>query len=319
MNTIETALRSYRYLLQKHHPEEVKQIACATAALEELTAQQSVPPEARAVEATETFAQKTYGTYDRYLINEFRWVCEYAHESIKTGNTKPIRGLEALLSKVLAAAAHLPELEDEPPTQSQIMLTGEPIEMSCGVKPSDFIQRTCFPPGEVQAKPFADQSLMEALDDSGLMARPRGAVVSSPPSSGASEAVRKAAEAIVGCFPGDADPENIAQILLQHGLGASEDTARKYVRTEFINRMDAELIANERKGDWDKFSPKRYDCYAWIMEHINKLCDALHEQDRVKVSEFCADVANIAMKIDVTFGAKQEDIDAAMQQKGKKP
>lgn len=36
MNTIETALRSYRYLLTKHHPDETKQIACATVALEEL-------------------------------------------------------------------------------------------------------------------------------------------------------------------------------------------------------------------------------------------------------------------------------------------
>lgn len=38
MNIIETALRSYRYLLTHKHPEEKKQIACCTAALEELSA-----------------------------------------------------------------------------------------------------------------------------------------------------------------------------------------------------------------------------------------------------------------------------------------
>lgn len=36
MNTIELALRSYRYLLAKYHPEELKQMACVCAALREL-------------------------------------------------------------------------------------------------------------------------------------------------------------------------------------------------------------------------------------------------------------------------------------------
>ncbi len=41
MNTIQTALHSYRHLLTHKHPEEAKQIACATAAIDELTALQS--------------------------------------------------------------------------------------------------------------------------------------------------------------------------------------------------------------------------------------------------------------------------------------
>jgi hypothetical protein len=36
MSTIETALRSYRYLLKKHHPTELKQLALVNAALIDL-------------------------------------------------------------------------------------------------------------------------------------------------------------------------------------------------------------------------------------------------------------------------------------------
>jgi hypothetical protein len=38
MTTIEIALRSYRHLLTKHHPKELKQSACVDTALVELTA-----------------------------------------------------------------------------------------------------------------------------------------------------------------------------------------------------------------------------------------------------------------------------------------
>lgn len=85
-----------------------------------------------------------------------------------------------------------------------------------------------------------------------------------------------------------------------HGISAREATR---VRSQFIAAMDAELAANEpRKGDFAAFRIPHAQARGWMEEHTAKLYSALAAHDAAGVREHCADIANIAMKIEECFG-----------------
>lgn len=70
--------------------------------------------------------------------------------------------------------------------------------------------------------------------------------------------------------------------------------------------MDKELIANETKGNWNEWKPSIPDALSELIHHVNKLEDILNLPWHVvfpkNISEYAADVANIAMKIEEMFG-----------------
>lgn len=80
--------------------------------------------------------------------------------------------------------------------------------------------------------------------------------------------------------------------------------ASRRIRADFIAHMDSELAANEpRKGDFATFrlqGPE--DAIRWLEEHTAKLKHALTTGEPIRVREYCADVANISMKIEECFG-----------------
>ena len=80
----------------------------------------------------------------------------------------------------------------------------------------------------------------------------------------------------------------------------------KYVRQPFVGEMDKELIANESKGNWNEWKPSVESALSELDHHIAKLKEILnapwHVTCRREVSEYSADVANIAMKIEEMFG-----------------
>ena len=77
------------------------------------------------------------------------------------------------------------------------------------------------------------------------------------------------------------------------------------VRQEFVAYMEAELEAHASLGDFSQFHIKDdNDALFWLHEHEVKLAMALFAHDANAVRNHCADVANIAMKIEEQFGPK---------------
>ena len=81
------------------------------------------------------------------------------------------------------------------------------------------------------------------------------------------------------------------------------------VRPEFVAHMNAELEAHASLGDFSQFRLKDdNDALFWLHEHEVKLAMALFSHDANgardvnAVRNHCADVANIAMKIEEQFG-----------------
>lgn len=81
------------------------------------------------------------------------------------------------------------------------------------------------------------------------------------------------------------------------------------VRFLFVEHMEAELKANEHKGNFADYRPaNELIGSAWLEEHVQKLYRALAEKDPKKVREHCADVAVIAMKLEECFGPKSDAV-----------
>jgi hypothetical protein len=80
---------------------------------------------------------------------------------------------------------------------------------------------------------------------------------------------------------------------------------KKYpqIRMEFVGHMNHELEVNEpRKGKFSECRVGKPYVEPWLEEHTAKLYDALERGDAIGVREFCADIANIVMKIEECFG-----------------
>lgn len=80
----------------------------------------------------------------------------------------------------------------------------------------------------------------------------------------------------------------------------------RFVRSEFVERMESELQANAHKGDWRAWKPTALQALSELQHHEAKLMQALAADDCEHIREFCADIANITMKIDEQFGVKNE-------------
>lgn len=76
----------------------------------------------------------------------------------------------------------------------------------------------------------------------------------------------------------------------------------KYIRRKFLERMDSELIANERKGNWNTWTPSSEDGLSEISHHLAKLESAIEAGDKKLISEYSADIANISMKVSEIHG-----------------
>jgi hypothetical protein len=74
------------------------------------------------------------------------------------------------------------------------------------------------------------------------------------------------------------------------------------VRPEFIARMNAELVANAHKGDWTTWLPSQAELGDELWHHYRKLLSALAGNERARVAEYSADLANLAMKAHQLFG-----------------
>lgn len=75
-----------------------------------------------------------------------------------------------------------------------------------------------------------------------------------------------------------------------------------HLRISFLRAMQAELDANQHKGDWSAVRFDLVSAKSLLKEHVHKLDQALLFGDAAKIREHAADVANIVMKIDELFG-----------------
>ncbi len=83
-----------------------------------------------------------------------------------------------------------------------------------------------------------------------------------------------------------------------------------YVRPSFTARMSAEIIANKHQGEWETWQPNRTRIATELDYHMEKLMNAIISEKGTPehVSEYAADVANLAMKEDELYGVKAPGI-----------
>ena len=74
----------------------------------------------------------------------------------------------------------------------------------------------------------------------------------------------------------------------------------------FRQKMERELDANTlRKGNFMCWTPwNQNEVYDEAVRHMYKLLDAIQLEEKAKVSEYAADVANFMAKIDDLYGEK---------------
>lgn len=82
------------------------------------------------------------------------------------------------------------------------------------------------------------------------------------------------------------------------------ETDAPHVRTQFVERMNAELQNNMHQGDWANWKPGKNELVEDFQHHTRKLILAIAKDETDKVSEHSADVANMCDKIDELFGRR---------------
>ncbi|MFY0655437.1 MAG: hypothetical protein JXR12_01535 [Neptunomonas phycophila] len=80
------------------------------------------------------------------------------------------------------------------------------------------------------------------------------------------------------------------------------DPPNLLINGTFIQRMETELQNNAHQGDWNKWTPTPGQGVDEILHHLEKLKAALVGANPDQVSEYTADIANIAMRISDTHG-----------------
>lgn len=74
---------------------------------------------------------------------------------------------------------------------------------------------------------------------------------------------------------------------------------------EFGQKMYRELVANDpEKGDFLHWVPSPAQAVSELEHHFFKLVGGVNRGKKFEISEYAADLANIAMRIDQHFGAK---------------
>lgn len=76
---------------------------------------------------------------------------------------------------------------------------------------------------------------------------------------------------------------------------------------KFFARMNRELRVNASKGNWSTWKPDRMTCMDELHHHLRKLGRAIRLNDKDRVAEFCADLANIAMKTAEVHGTEGKE------------
>ncbi len=89
----------------------------------------------------------------------------------------------------------------------------------------------------------------------------------------------------------------------------------KLIRDSFVDKMERELVKNSEKGDWNDCVYDEVEGLIELEKHVKKLefyltkINLLNLEGRdiypgidKQVSEHCADIANIAMKIEELYG-----------------
>lgn len=99
--------------------------------------------------------------------------------------------------------------------------------------------------------------------------------------------------------------ENI-QRALSIDTGVSVQQQRYMAMIEgFGLKMFRELAANDaKKGDFTNWKPGKTNAASELEHHFNKLKGSIVINRRHKITEHCADLANIVMGIDASLGAK---------------
>jgi hypothetical protein len=70
-------------------------------------------------------------------------------------------------------------------------------------------------------------------------------------------------------------------------------------------KMLRELIANDaKKGDFSVWKPDKAQACRELEHHLLKLLGAIQHQDPVRVTETAADLANVALAVERSLGAK---------------
>lgn len=73
----------------------------------------------------------------------------------------------------------------------------------------------------------------------------------------------------------------------------------------FGQKMFRELKANDRKkGDFSEWLPDPPQAISELEHHFTKLICAINNGKKLEVSEYCADLANIAVAVDKSLGAE---------------
>ena len=73
---------------------------------------------------------------------------------------------------------------------------------------------------------------------------------------------------------------------------------------QFCFRMEAEIIHNQHKGDWEDWEPSPMEILAGVSRHLDKLKFAIGKNNRAAVSEFAADIANFMLKTHELYGTR---------------
>lgn len=92
----------------------------------------------------------------------------------------------------------------------------------------------------------------------------------------------------------------------------SEQGPMSHVLPDFIAAMEREIVANRIKGKWENFKPAKDQLMVQLAYHQSKLMWALQSGHAARVTEFAADVADLAMKAHELYGQR----DTAPKQEG---
>ena len=83
----------------------------------------------------------------------------------------------------------------------------------------------------------------------------------------------------------------------------SAESVFYYVRWNFIERMEWELVANSaKKANWNEWRPTKALLLSEIDHHYAKFKKALEEDNRIKLAEYSADCAVYFMKASEVYG-----------------
>jgi hypothetical protein len=121
-------------------------------------------------------------------------------------------------------------------------------------------------------------------------------------------------DTIVDCLT-----RHLAPSLRCSNCNAKREAAYKQEVDTFAAKMLRELMANDHKGDFLDWHPHWTSAMDEIRLHVKRLHEKLNEgagmfndEDRERVTELCADIANFVMKLEHEDGENSGEKPAAL-------